>query len=217
MIFILVAAVAILGAFAIERAGRRSDTAQLSERAGAIASAIERRANANASYLRASAVLFTIRDGLPGAQFRRFVGELWRDTDYRGARSIGWAPRIARGQLDAFNRVLALEYGDGARFHPALDPGQSYGLPVIYSVHVSGASPQAMGFDMNSEPVRRAAMAEAERTGRPTVSGKLVLLKDQTTGSPGFIIYMPVFSTEPAPNRLRGFVFCTFNAANFLA
>jgi two-component sensor histidine kinase len=77
---------------------------------------------------------------------------------------------------------------------------------------------------MYSEPVRRAAMLEAERTARPTVSGKLVLLKDRNGGSPGFIIYMPVFNTESSmlnaqadPKRLRGFVVSTFNANDFLA
>src|SRR3569623_1737271 len=98
------AAEALLGALEIERASRRSEQALLSERAGAVASALERRANASAAYLRASAALFTIRDGLPGTQFRRFVGELWLDSDYRGTRGIGWAPRIERNELDAFDR-----------------------------------------------------------------------------------------------------------------
>lgn len=208
---------AILGAFAIERASRRSEQAQLSERAGAVASALERRANASAAYLRASAALFTIRDGLPGAQFRRFVGELWLDSDYRGTRGIGWAPRIERNELDAFDRVLADEYGDGVRFHPALSPAQPYALPVTYSVQANGSNPQALGFDMYSEPVRRAAMDEAQRTGRPTASGKLVLQMDRTSGAPGFVIYMPVFTDAPNPGRLRGFVFSTFNARDFLA
>ncbi|HEX7711178.1 MAG TPA: CHASE domain-containing protein [Sphingomonadaceae bacterium] len=217
------AAVTLLGTFAIERAAVRSEMAQLDERSGAIASALERKANTNASYLRASAVLFAIRSGTPETQFRHFVGQLWLGSDYRGARSIGWAPRIERNQVDAFNRAMALQYGKGVRLRPPLDPGQPYAMPVAYMVNVTGGGPTTLGFDMYSEPVRRAAMLEAERSGRPTASGKLVLLKDRQTDSPGFIIYMPVFADAAgmpaaAPSqRLRGFVYGSFNAHDFLA
>lgn len=218
-IFVLVAAIAVLGAFAIERSGRRSEQAQLSERAGTIASALERRANANASYLRAGAALFASRSSLPVAQFHNFARQLLLDTDYRGAKGIGWAQRVDPDQVAAFNRVMALEYGgEGVRLHPPLDPSRPYALPVTYAEPTSGGTPpRAVGFDLYSEPVRRAAIIEAVRTGRPTASGKLVLVGDRAKGSPGFDIFMPAFSSGPNGPRLRGVMFSGFNAGEFLA
>ena len=95
-IFLLVAAIAMLSAFSIERGEAQRSEAQLSARADAIASALERRANASSAYLRAGAALLSTLGDVPEAEFRRFVSELRLDADFRGNDGIGWAVRNLR-------------------------------------------------------------------------------------------------------------------------
>jgi two-component sensor histidine kinase len=76
---------------------------------------------------------------------------------------------------------------------------------------------RAIGFNMYSDPVRRAAMQSAERFGRPTASGKVVLAQEKPGDkAAGFLIFMPVFQVAPSgARRLNGFVYSPFAAQEF--
>ncbi len=217
-IFVLVMAVASLASYGIERVEQRSEVTRMRERAGAIASALERRANANAAYLRAGAALFATLEDSPATHFRRFVSELRLDTDFRGANGIGWAQRVDRAGVPAFDALVAGEYGETVQLRPAIAPGDPYAVPVTYLEPDTQSNRKALGYNMYALPVLRAAMIEAERTARPTASGKLNLQQQPGKAEqPGFLIYMPVFAAVPGGARLRGFVYSAFNAQDFLA
>lgn len=216
-ILVLVAAVTLLASYAIEQVERQRAMDALDERGRAIASALERRANANASYLRAGAALFATVDEVPASRFRGFVSELRLDADYRGAEGIGWALRVDREDVGDFNRLVAEEYGPGLELRPAIAPDQPYAVPVTFLEPDNEGNRQALGFDMFSEPMRRAAMIEAERTARPTSSGKVTLFLSGEASAAGFLMYMPVFATDAGEVRLAGYVYSVFDAQDFLA
>ena len=121
-IFLLVAAITALSVFAIERGeSQRADT-QLRSEADAVASALERRANASSAYLRAGAALLATLDDVPAPLFRRFVSELRLDADYRGAEGIGWAKIVPRNQVADVNALIAAQAPGRVKLHPALEP-----------------------------------------------------------------------------------------------
>ena len=215
-IFLLIAAITVLSVFAIERGEDARAAGQLRSRASAIASALERRANASSAYLRAGAALLATLDDIPPARFRRFVSELRLDADFRGTEGIGWAMVVRPDEVEAFNALLARDSPGGrARLHPQPDGSEPYAVPVTYLQPDTERNRRALGFDMFSEPVRRAAMLEAERTARPTASGRVVLRQEDQT-SPGFLIYMPVFEPAPDGRRLKGYIYSPFSAPQFL-
>ncbi len=216
-IFFLVAAITTLSVFAIERGQEQRDRAELSGRAVEIASALERRANANSAYLRAGAALLASLEDIPPDRFRRFVSELRLDSDYRGAEGVGWAEVVYPSQIEGFDERLAREAPGMPELHPPLANNQAFAVPVTLLQPDTVRNRLALGFDMYSDPVRRAAMIEAQRTARPTASGKVVLKQEGAGGGPGFLIYMPVFRTTEAGRELRGFIFSPFNAEDFLA
>lgn len=216
-IFLLVAAITVLSVFAIERGVDQRISVQMRSRAMAIASALERRANASSAYLRAGAALLATLDDVPATRFRRFVSELRLDADYRGAEGIGWARVVYPDQVDAFDAQMAEEAPGRVTLYPRPDGAQPYSVPVTYLQPDTERNRRALGFDMFSEPVRRAAMIEAERTARPTASGKVVLQQEGSGEAPGFLIYMPVFEPAPGGRRLRGYIYSPFNAEDFLA
>ncbi len=216
-IFLLIAAVTVLSIFAIEQSEAQRAKAQLQSRTTAIASALERRANASSAYLRAGAALLASLDEVPPSRFRRFVSELRLDADFRGAEGIGWAMVVRPGEIEAFEEVLRAGAPVEVALYPRPSGEQPYSVPVTYLQPDTERNRRALGFDMFSERVRRAAMLEAERTARPTASGKVVLQQEGSRPQPGFLIYMPVFEAAPGGRRLRGYIYSPFNAQDFLA
>ncbi len=217
IIFLLVLAITAVSVVSIERGERERDTAELSRVALAAASALERRASVNASYLRAGAALFMLKPQFDEAEFRRFAAELQFDTDARGAQGLGWAPAIPAADASAFMAQLSRSTGRPVALRPALSAqSRQLVVPVSFLEPDSDRNRKAVGFDMFSDPTRRAAMQESERTGSPTASGKVVLTQDSDTGRAGFLIYMPVFDGDGSDRRLRGFVYSPFNAGEFL-
>ena len=217
---------------AIERVETQRDAAQLSTQVIATAAALERRANASSAYLRAGAALLSTMDEVPSADFRRFVSELRLDSSNRVGDGIGWAKVVRPGEEDAFDLMLAgggqngetpmRASGERARLHPRASGELPYAVAIAFLQPDTERNWRAIGYDMYSEPVRRAAMAEAEREMRPTASGSVVLAQEVSLDEPGFLIYMPVFEAAPRTARglggrqLKGFIFSPFNASDFL-
>ncbi|MGX7951633.1 CHASE domain-containing protein [Tsuneonella sp. HG249] len=212
-IFMLIVAITALSVFAIERGENRREEAELSETAQSIASAIERRGNTSSAYLRAGAALFSTVERVPATLFHRFVSELRLDSDYRGAEGVGWAEVISSNEIDEFELRTSAEVAGMPRVRPRPQGGRGQLLPVTFLQPDTARNRRALGYDMYSDPVRRAAMDEAERAMRPTASGRVLLIQDD---SPGFLIYMPVFDQVDGTRRLKGFIYSPFDARDFL-
>lgn len=217
-IFALVAAVTVMGVFAIERGEEVRKTAELNRQAVTMASAIERRAYSNSSFLRAGAALFGSQENVSADMFRTFVAELRLDADYRGAEGIGWAPAIGTSQVVQFEQKLNEGRVGLNRISPSLEEQPRRQLvPILYLQPDTLRNRRALGYDMYSEQTRREAMDEATRTVRPTASGKITLVQEGEGHDAGFIIYMPVFDGFGASRNLKGFIYSPFNADQFLA
>ncbi|WP_305097229.1 CHASE domain-containing protein [Croceibacterium aestuarii] len=216
-IFLLVIAVTLLSVFAIERGQEQREKAELSSRAVEVASALERRANANSAYLRSGAALLASLDEIPAARFRRFVSELRLDADYRGGEGIGWAQLVYPDGVEEFDEMMKREAPGSPKLHPAIGANQPFAVPVTFLQPDTERNRRALGYDMYSDPARRAAMDEAMRTTSPTVSGKVVLQQEGGGDGAGFLMYMPVFVTTATGRDLKGFIYSPFNADDFLA
>lgn len=215
-IFLLVASITVVSIFAIERGEHETQTAQINSRASAIASALERRANASSAYLRAGAALLSTMDEVPADDFRRFVSELRLDSDYRGAEGIGWAQVVRPSQIEQFEELLAEQGVETAEFYPPFSGSEAFAVPVTYLQPDTQRNRRALGYDMYSEPVRRAAMNEAQLTARPTATDAVVLQQEDNVEAPGFLIFMPVFEAGLGGRTLKGFIYSPFNAEEFL-
>ena len=215
-IFLLIAAITVLSVTTIEKGQAERSAAQLDIGATVIATALERRANASGAYLRAGAALVSTMDEVPAADFRRFVSELRLDANNRVGDGFGWAQLVRPGEEEEFDALLSREGAPSARLHPRPNGDQPFAVPVTFLQPDTPRNRRSLGFDMYSEPVRRAAMIEAERTAQPIATGKVVLLQEGTGEAPGFLIYMPVFERGPGGQQLKGFIYSPFNATEFL-
>jgi two-component sensor histidine kinase len=225
-IFIAIIAITAFSVFAIESNARAREAAQLRGYASEIGSALERRGAAFASYLRVGAALFSTTSDVSRTTFNQFVSELRLDVEYRGAEGIGWIALADPRRIDP----LYPPDGDRSPAFPEIDPASVPGSAplaleeslalVTYFYPDTMRNRAALGYNMNSDPVRAAALREAERTVQPTASGRIVLTREGSGEAPGFIIFMPVFRST-ADGRggervLAGFLYSPFNANEFL-
>lgn len=217
-IFVAIAALTAMGVWAIEKAQREARRIELAQVATSVSSALERQANANSAYLRSGSALIATQPEITPELFRTFVGQLRLDANFRGTEGIGWAARVNSGDIAGFERVQRRAGSDGYTVHPLPRSDQAYAVPVTYLQPMTDRNRRALGFNMFSEATRRSAMLEAERHGRPTVSGKVVLVQEAGAGErPGFLSFMPVFKADANGRRqLAGYVYSPFNAQDFL-
>jgi two-component sensor histidine kinase/CHASE1-domain containing sensor protein len=216
LLFVLVLIGTALSVIAIERAEADRRQLELDRNVTELTSGLQRRASENIAILRAAAALFATNAAVSPAAFAEIAQGLYGDADYHGAMGIGWA-RWTRAEdltrLESAMRTMFPEY----RVQPAIEPGRSVAVPIIYVQPMSEDNRNAIGFDMYSEATRREAMDLAASMRQPVASGVVHLIQDrQSTGAAGFLIYMPVFEGEGSARRIRGFVYSPFRAREFL-
>lgn len=214
-IFLLVSAITALSVFAIERVEARRAEAQHRQMTDTIVTAIERLANANAVYLRAGASMIASHRRVPESAFREFARQLQRDENLRSGGALAYAPLVRRAALDAFTAEQRRRTRPG---YTVRSQGTGpYLLPVEFIAPEGATSATALGFDILGEPVRRAALLRAMRSGNPTASGTMELLVDpHTHNRTAFAIFMPVLAGTPPRTALRGVIARGFNAQAFL-
>ena len=218
LIFVLVTGIAVLSVFAIERGEQERDAADVARKAQAMTSAIERRAYTSSAYLRAGAALLSTQDEVTPELFRRFVSEPRLDANYRGAEGIGWAPVVEAAGLAAFEARLGMSRRDEQHVTPTIEEQPRDLLtPILFLQPDTVRNRRALGYDMYSEPTRRAAMDLAAANDRPTASGPVVLVQEGGGDAVGFLIMMPVFEGLSSSRELKGFIYSPFNASQFLA
>lgn len=120
--------------------------------------------------------------------FRRYV--LARDLarEFTGIRGIGLIERVPRGELADF---LARERADGEPGFAVRGAGDADDLLVIKVIEPRGPNLPALGFDIGSEALRRAAAERALSTGRPALTAPVVLVQDAHRGF-GLLYLVPV-------------------------
>ena len=168
--------------------------------------------------LRATTGLFAASDNVTRDDFKNFVDRLEVRSKYQGIQGIGYIVRMDRGQKD---EVIAAQRRTRPdfKFWPNYERDEYFS--IIYLEPEDRRNQAAFGYDMFSEPVRRAAMERARDTGEPAASGivKLVQEIDPQDVQPGFLLYVPVYekgrdisTVEAKRSALKGFVYSPFRS-----
>ena len=169
--------------------------------------------------LRAGAGIAGGAGTLSAGEFAAFAERLDLRKRYPGIQGIGFSARITPDRLDD---VIAERRRSGdAHFRVwPTQPRDEYHA-ILYLAPLDRRNREAIGFDMFTEPTRRAAMARARDTGEPAASGSVRLVQeiDVDDQQPGFLIYKPVYEGPGVPEtvdarraRLRGHIYGVFRA-----
>ncbi len=164
--------------------------------------------------LRALQALWSASDQVDEARFAVFSTLLLEDRP--GLRALEWVPRVRDAERAAFERSRS--GGGGRPIHEDDGAGASRPAaqrPEYFPVAFVGPVAQdagALGFDLGSEPRRRAALELARDTGEPATTPPLHLVQDPPGSLPRILTFWPIYTNGPTPRtvaerreRLRGF------------
>ncbi len=178
--------------------------------------AIDTRLQTYIATLRAGAALFSASESVSRDEFRRFAESLNLQINYPGIQGIGFTQYIPPEQLEAF--VADERAYDRPDFHVWPDTPREQYHAILYLEPLDRRNIAAIGYDMFSEPVRRAAMERARDLAAPSASGRVTLVQEvDGQKQTGFLIYVPVYKGGRVPpaqeerrNQLAGFVYAPF-------
>ncbi len=172
--------------------------------------------------LRAGAAAVNAMPAVTRDQWRSFVRDLVVEDFYPGIRGIGYVKRLQRDEIEAFVETQRRDGRPDYRFSP--DGERDMYTAIVYLEPDDWRNRRAVGYDMFSEPRRRAAMEEARDSGRPSLSRKVTLT--QETGEdvqPGVLVFMPIYAGGSTPDTVEarrsaliGYVYCAFRMKDFL-
>ncbi len=142
-------------------------------------------------------------------EFRKFTEPLCRGGLIR---SLAWVPAVPRAAVaDFVSRVRdggAADFGiferDNQGLRIPIREREAY-YPVLYTEPLAG-NEAAVGFDLGSEPVRRASLEEAARTGRGIATDAITLVQDAAASRLSLLVHYPVWQQQGDRGRsLRGY------------
>ena len=193
--FAVTAAVSLQMKSGVDRSVMLELTAQCDE----IKAKISDRLEDHTRLLRSGAAFFDASGVVTREQWRVFARNQKLEQELPGIQGLGFSILIPREEFVRHLRELQREGFPTYAVRPAGD--RELYSSIIYLEPFSGSNLRAFGYDMFSEPVRRAAMEQARDTGAAALSGKVVLLQEDGAGvQGGTLIYFPVYR-QGAPHE----------------
>jgi signal transduction histidine kinase len=225
---LLAALISVAASAYVAYATRAKDDVRFKEQVEHAHTTIRRRIDLYVSTLRSAAAAFAVKTDVNRAAFAEYVARVDVRANYPGLQGIGYSLRIPPGKADDARRRLAAEWGrpvtiwSAPAVPPVPDTAERH--VVLYLEPADARNLVAIGFDVSSEPVRRAALDAARDSGQPAATGMLRLVTE-TDDKPqaGFLVVVPVYRGGTVPptvdarrDALLGFVYSPFRAGDLL-
>lgn len=183
---------------------------------------IEARLEAGAQILRSGAALFDVSETVSRGGWRTFAQRLQIDQHLPGIQGIGFAALIPRAQLDQHVQAIRSEGFPDYQVRPAGER-ESYSA-IVYLEPFEGRNQRAFGYDMLSEPVRRAAMERARDENAAALSGKVRLMQETVQDvQAGGLLYvsvyrhgLPIETIEQRRAALQGWVYSPYRMTDLM-
>lgn len=173
--------------------------------------------------LRGGTGLFNATDMITREQWRTYLEPYNITSRYPGIQGVGFARVITPDGLDTHQQRVRAEGYPNYSVFPAGD--RPLYTSIVYIEPFSGANLKAFGYDMYSEPTRRAAMEKARDSGHATVSDQVALIQEEANKptQPGFLMYYPLYNGGVTPQtieerraQIKGYLYAPFRAYDLM-
>lgn len=220
--------VILLAAIAAAAASYFYNQANEAEQAERVATQVNMRLHDHVAVLKGVRALYQSDSAASGPGIRAYLAALQPQVQAPGMEGVGIAAAMRAGTPAALEAKLRENYGRDIKVWPTTD--QPIGFAVVLVEPYTPRRNAALGFDMYSEPTRRAAMRRAWQTGQPAASGIVQLAQEKASKvkQPGFLIYLPVYArspvgtnpdtlaTAPGTRAVEGFVYAPFRTHDMM-
>ncbi|TVT48242.1 MAG: EAL domain-containing protein [Denitromonas halophila] len=155
-------------------------------------------------------------------EWHTFVSGLEIQRHFPGIQGVGYAVMLPPEQLAAHIDSVRAEGFDDYAVTPV--GARDVYSAIVYLEPFDWRNRRAFGYDMYSNPMRRAAMDHARDTGLPAVSGRVTLMQETAKDvQAGFLVYLPVYragapdeTVEARRAALIGYVYSPFRMADLM-
>ena len=184
---------------------------------------IESRLKVHKQVLLGAAALFDASSSIERDEWRAYAKRIEIDQHFQGIQGLGFAQLIEKSELQKHVAKIRSEGFPEYKVHPAGDRDRY--AAIVYIEPFKGRNIRAFGYDMYSEPVRRAAMDQARDQDTAALTGKVELVQESgAQKQAGTLMYMPVYrknmKTDTVAERrdaLYGWVYSPFRMGDMLA
>src|SRR6266550_3057478 len=212
--------VTFVAALYVHRTTQAKDRARFENSVRQVSTTLQNRLDTHVALLRAGTGLFAASNSVEPDEFRRFVNQLDLPNHYPGIQGIGFSLKLQPEQRKQLTERMRKAGNPDFKIWPEGDRAEYH--TIIYLEPSDRRNQAAIGFDMSTEPVRRAAMERARDTGAATASGRVTLVQEiEEPKQPGFLIYAPVYRNGAKVDtiaerraELEGFVYAAFRSVN---
>lgn len=191
LVFLFGAALSSWASYWLYREFQSENTAEFHRLTDQISSEIEQRFRLPIYGLNGARGVYAASDQVTREDFRQYVASRNMKIEFPGVRGFGFIERVPHANLSKF---LAETRADGApdfQVRQLSNRGDAE-LLVIKFIEPLLKNLQAVGLDVASEHQRRTAAELAIQSGKPTVTGPIVLLQDNLKTA-GVLLYVPIY------------------------
>ncbi|MES2934024.1 MAG: CHASE domain-containing protein, partial [Pseudomonadota bacterium] len=177
---------------------------------------IDERMDAYESMLRGGQGLFSASISVERDEWHNFADRLKIGKNFPGVLGLGYAKKITEADKIPLEQRARL---DGMSSFHVWPPGErNEYVPITYLEPPTGRNERAFGYDLNSEPIRRAGLIQARDSGEAAISKKITLVQENGTNvQSGFLMYLPIYrngtsiaTKEERIAALEGYVYSPF-------
>jgi two-component system sensor histidine kinase/response regulator len=172
--------------------------------------------------LRGGVGLFNGTNEVTRIEWWHYVSALHLDENYPGILGVGFSRWLTQAEKEAHIRSIRAEGFSGYLIRPEGERPEY--TSIIYLEPFTKRNQRAFGYDMFTEPVRRAAMSLARDEGIATITTRIILIQETDKDhQSGMLMYLPVYrqglSTDTVDQRraaLFGFVYSPIRMNDFV-
>jgi PAS domain S-box-containing protein len=188
-----------------------------------IESKISSRLGQNAQMLRTGAGFFNASPSVDREGWRTFASSLEMEQKLPGTQGFGFALAIPKDSLVNHTETMHKKGFPTYQVKPAGE--REFYSSIIFLEPFKDRNLRAFGYDMFSEPIRRAAMELARDSDVAILSGRVTLVQEVGKAvQAGTLLYIPVFrkgmptgTIEERRAAIYGWVYSPFRMTDFIA
>ncbi len=212
-VMLLVVILTLIVAFVVHAFVQEQQRSRFEREADAYTQALRERVSLYERLLEATrASWVTLGPSSSEQDFVRYVDGLNLPSRYPGVQAVGYGIRVPGSATSALQADLRRTVDPELQIR-ASGPVQAQRVVIARVAPATPTNLAVLGYDMNSDPVRRVAFEAAVRTGRTQVTAPLQLAQMDARGRriPGFLIALPVEVDDQA-----GVLYLAVRADTFL-
>jgi CHASE1-domain containing sensor protein/nitrogen-specific signal transduction histidine kinase len=223
-VVVFIAGVTLTGVlyFAAQKVIHLRDQARFNTDIRLVEGSLKARLEIYIGLLRAGAGFFAAHRNVDETAFHQFTERINPAKNYPGVQAIGFAQRVQPHEMQDFTAEVRASGHSNFSIKPDGDRDEYYVIKHIEPM--DRRNEKALGYDMFSEPVRRAAMERARDERAPRASGRVTLVQEiDEEKQAGFLIYVPIYrgpglpeSVEERRRQITGFIYSPFRMNDLL-